>query len=252
MSSTPEDFGGLETAPQPQQDAEKARDRAAKAQARAQRLTKDERKSRKHDVTLALLISSLVGDVSRSKILDAVLDALEVDIPSHFLMGAVSLSDEELSKMIRLSAGKLVSVISVERQPEPIDFNEHQIDAQLQLRMNVWFDDLLTFLFSESSIVATQKFLDLVSSQNRESVMAGDTLEYSPKTQPEKVRLCAQNILSETFTWFLSTLNIRVAPQSARSYSNFILDEIIRRARVFLENADQELLSRGNIDLFGI
>lgn len=245
-NNSAEDFGGLEAAPQPKQDAEKAKDRAAKAQARAQRLGRDERKARKHDNVLALLISSLIGDTSRTNILDAVLDALETGIPSHFLVGAVSLSDSDLSKFIRQSAGKLVQVITVEGAPVRTQFDERHIDTQLQLRMNAWFDDLVTSLFSESSVVATQKFLDLVSPLKTTSEEA---LE-SPLT--DKAHPAAVMVISHTFSWFLNSINIDIAPRKAESYAAFILDEVIKRARIFLESADQELLTQGNIDLFGV
>lgn len=250
-NASPEDFGGLEAAPKPQQDAEKARDRAAKAQARAQRLAKDERKSRKHDGALAALITSLVGDATKERLLDAVLDALEMDAPSHFLIGVVSLTDHELSKFIRQPAGKIVQIINVESSPEPVDFKERDIDPQLQLRMNAWFDDIVTSLFSESSVVATQKFLSLVSRADA-SESAEEAAENAPKNDPEKVRARAAAVISETFSWFLGTVNVRVAPRTADSYSDFILDEIIKRSRAFLAGADQELLAKGDVDLFGI
>ena len=246
MSNSPEDFSGLDAGPKPQQDAEKARERSSKAQARAQRLGRDEKKSRRHDTALAALLASLLADPSRSDILDVVLDGLEAGLPSHFLVGAVSLSDAELSKFVRQGAGKIPQVIAVPAAASRGDFNEHHIDPQLQLRMNAWFDDLVTSLFSESSVVATQRFLDLVSPV----VSLQDDDALAPV--PSRARPAAVVVLARTFSWFLDTIAMDIAPHKATSYAEFILDETIRRARAFLANADQELLSRADIDLFGV
>lgn len=250
-NSSPEDIGGFEAAAKPAQDAEKARDRAAKAQARAQRLGRDEKKARKHDTVLAMLISSLIGDGSRAAVLDAVLDALEAGVPSHFLVGAVSLSDPELSKFVRQSAGKLVQIIAVDPAPQRAAFDERNIGAQLQLRMNAWFDDLVTSVFTESSVVATQKLLDLVSFSGTDADPADET-EAQIRHLREKARPAAIAVVAQTFAWFLDSVGTDIAPRKSESYAEFILDEVVKRARVFLESADQELLTRGNLDLFGV
>lgn len=249
VNSSPEDIGGLEAGTKPAQDAEKARDRAAKAQARAQRLGRDEKKSRKHDAALVALITSLIGDTSRELVLEAVLDALEAGLPSHFLVGAVSLSDQELSKFVRQSAAKLPHVIHVTPLQERGEFNERQIDPQLQLRMNAWFDDIVTSLFIESSVLATQKFLDLVTASN--------PLPEEEQTQQvilarEQIHARAVAVITTTFSWFLESVGMTIVPRKAQAYAAFILDEVIRRARSFLDAADPELVARGNIDLFGV
>ncbi len=249
-----EDHGGFEAGAKPAENAEKAREQAAKsarAQARAQKLSRDEKRAKKHDSSLAALIAALLRDPAKAPILDAVLDALESGIPSAFLLGAVSLADPQVSLEIRMKAGKIPNSVEVPPKADPADFDERNIDPLLQLRMNAWFDDIVSALFSDPSVVAAEKFLSLASSDGVESVVADGVAEHV-KTKDAEARPRAAGVLSAAFSWFLANVNVSISPRKAGSYAEFILDEVARRARSFLENSDPELRAAGDVDLFGV
>ena len=257
-----EDHGGFEAGAKPAENAEKAREQAAKsarAQARAQKLSRDEKRAKKHDSSLAALIAALLRDPAKAPILDAVLDALESGIPSAFLLGAVSLADPQVSLEIRMKAGKIPNSVEVPPKADPADFDERNIDPLLQLRMNAWFDDIVSALFSDPSVVAAEKFLSLASSDGVESVVAdgvesvvADGVAEHVKTKDAEARPRAAGVLSAAFSWFLANVNVSISPRKAGSYAEFILDEVARRARSFLENSDPELRAAGDVDLFGV
>ena len=65
----------------------------------------------------------------------------------------------------------LPPAFSYQPTAEVVDFDDSNLDLQIQTRINAWFEDMVTLMTQDSSLVVTQKTLSFLQRPERDHVM---------------------------------------------------------------------------------
>ena len=190
------------------------------------RTQKDEKKARRDDDLLALLLAHMLQDESAHPLLLAMIPLIELGVPSHFIIGCVSLTYAEAERLV----ARHYSGAERERQPRIHDlrgglrpvsetiipFDENSLDPKIRDRINLWIEDMFVSLGADPSFIATKKlFGNLIASGEHERIAA---------------------FMALVLRMFLASLAIRIPENKATAYADFISRELRTKIETMLKD----------------
>ena len=207
-------------------EAQEKKDRYSKWMTWVQRTRKDEKKAHRDNDILYSLIVDILKDNHFDTVVPLLVDMLKIWAPSNLIIWAMSLIFDKAVYVIRNCyrevANKIMIIdnniannykveLSYERSTEVIEFDDNNINSIIKDRINSWIEDIIYVISFDPSTIVTTKFFDLIKvKENREIVI---------------------NLIAWTFTFFLYDLNIIITKDKAFLYSEYILEEVIKKLK---------------------
>ncbi len=206
------------------QDSEKVRekkDNYTKSLAWIKRVQKDEKKAQKNDNILVKIIVEILKDPKYDILIPFIIDLLEISTPPNFIIGTVSLINEDLSNFINKNYinkenwliieeninNKLI--LKYKKTKEFIKFDADSLDKNLQTRINKWIEDILKIISFDPSLIISNRFIN-----------------YYNEDQTKMI-----NLLASVFTFFLYNQNILIDKNTSFTYCKFILWEVYKKVK---------------------
>lgn len=93
---------------------------------------------------------------------------------------------------------------------EPVEFNEETIDPSIRKRVNEWIEDIFAIISHDPSTIMTERFLEILTNKSNKHLVA---------------------LLAEILIFFLSSVNMRISPEKAALYTDFILGEVEKKTK---------------------
>lgn len=192
-----------------QEVVEKMKEAAKKAASWIKKVQKDEKKAKKHDDLLAKYLVLFIKDKKYDFILNDLLLCLNTFYPSNFLIWILSLIEISISDEIRWILQKEKINFSYKINESLIDFDDNNIDKDIQTRINSWMEDIISILLYDYSEIQMSTLIENYNDKNY-----------------EKDKIFLHNLASKMFIFFFSNLNIKISKNKANSYTSFILSEV--------------------------
>jgi hypothetical protein len=225
---------GWEKSQETAKEAQEKKEKSSKAIAWIQRTRKDEKKAQKDNDILFEIIVDIIRNKDYDVILPFVIDLIRIWIPSNLILWVISLIFDEATYIIRNNyfAWNHSIVIDTKKSKEfrlslnytktdeVIEFDDNNINETIKNRINEWIEDIINVISYDPSSIITNKFFILMSEwDNRKMVI---------------------NYITWVITFFLFKLNISIEKWKAFRYSEYILDEVVRKLKSLnLEQIDQ-------------
>jgi len=175
-----------------------------KASSWIKRTQKDEWKAKSQDMLLANFLVVLILEKKYDDLLDFLFTCLNAWYPSNFLLWIISLVYIDISHKIREVSLKPHIEFSY-KSPRLVDFDDSELHPQIKERINFWVEDIISSVSVEYSSLMTFKLIELLDTQE-EIVLA---------------------FMSQTFSFFLSEINVEITENKSLNITNFILAQII-------------------------
>lgn len=168
----------------------------------------DEKKAQRGDDALARVLAAILRDPAYGFLIDAIVPLAARNVPSHFIVGCVSLIYAPATEAVRHEyyrpARETEGPLSAyEPSAEPVAFDEETIPEPVRERINRWIEDMSAVIAYEPSNIVTKKFLDLLAVPKYREVIAG--------------------FVAGVFEHFLATLSFAISERRAGSYAEFIV-----------------------------
>lgn len=187
------------------ESAEKYKEAAKKAASWIKRTQKDESKARRHDDILAAFLVQIIRNKKYDTILDTLFKCLDNWYNSSFLLWILSLIYLPISDKIREVVGQ--EKINFDySNAETIVFDDNHLPEVVKNRINDWVEDISSIVTYEPSNILLKRVLETLSKD--------DTLII--------------DFTKEIFIFFFTDLSFSISENKAKSYSKFIIWEIIK------------------------
>ncbi len=198
--------------------AEKYRQSVKKRASWLKKISKDEKKARKHDLLLLEFLTEIIRNKKYDIILNDLFKALDSSKTSNFIIWILSLIYLPISNKIRTLNN--LENISFDKKPysEEFVFDDNNLDLEFKNRINLWIEDIIYILKYDYSSVQIKSLLESIKKED---------IDY-------------ENIIkfvSKIFQFFFKEFNIYISEEKAYSYSSFIVKEIYNKIKdIEIEN----------------
>jgi hypothetical protein len=176
----------------------------------------DEKKAQRGDDALAHILAALLRDPAYAFLIDAIVPLAARNVPSHFIVGCVSLVYAPANTAVRREYYRPArdpepAIPAYEPSTEPVAFDENALPEAVRDRINRWIEDMSAVITYEPSNIVTEKFLGLLAVPKYRDVIEG--------------------FVAGVFEHFLATLSVIVSEHRSESYAEFITDTLEKRLK---------------------
>lgn len=200
-----------ESQPKSVEIVEKTKEAAKKSAAWIKRVAKDERKAKKYDQILASFLVEIIRDKKYDFLLKDLFILLDDSFSSHFLLWIISLIYDPISDKIRELQKKEKIIFNYKKSDVMLEFDDSNLDNNIKNRINFWIEDSIWVLKVDYSSMQIENLVKLLQ-------------------QKEKAKKLS-NFISIIFTFFLKEQNILISKNLSSSYSDFIVEQIIKEIK---------------------
>ncbi len=184
--------------------SEKYKESVKKSWVKIARTKKDEKKAKKYDFLLAGFLVKIIVDKKYDTILESLFPTIHKWFPSNFVLWILSLINIEISNKIREVSQKEKIIFNYKIKSTDTNFDDSNIDKEIQNRINYWVEDIVNSIIIEYSNIQTKKLKELLITDNELLLI----------------------YMSKVFSFFLKEININISKSKSDNISEFILNEI--------------------------
>lgn len=184
--------------------SEKYKESVKKSWVKIARTKKDEKKAKKYDFLLAGFLVKIIVDKKYDTILESLFPTIHKWFPSNFVLWILSLINIEISNKIREISQKEKIIFNYKIKSTDTNFDDSNIDKEIQNRINYWVEDIVNSTIIEYSNIQTKKLKELLITDNELLLI----------------------YMSKVFSFFLKEININISKSKSDNISEFILNEI--------------------------
>lgn len=184
--------------------SEKYKESVKKSWVKIARTKKDEKKAKKYDFLLAGFLVKIIVDKKYDTILESLFPTIHKWFPSNFVLWILSLINIEISNKIREVSQKEKIIFNYKIKNTDTNFDDSNIDKEIQNRINYWVEDIVNSIIIEYSNIQTKKLKELLITDNELLLI----------------------YMSKVFSFFLKEININISKSKSDNISEFILNEI--------------------------
>lgn len=184
--------------------SEKYKESVKKSWVKIARTKKDEKKAKKYDFLLAGFLVKIIVDKKYDTILESLFPTIHKWFSSNFVLWILSLINIEISNKIREVSQKEKIIFNYKIKNTDTNFDDSNIDKEIQNRINYWVEDIVNSIIIEYSNIQTKKLKELLITDNELLLI----------------------YMSKVFSFFLKEININISKSKSDNISEFILNEI--------------------------
>ncbi len=180
------------------------------------RTRSDEKRAQRSDDVLARILLMLLRDPGYAFLMDAVVPLASRDVPSHFIVGCVSLVYAPATELVRReyyrpARAPEAEFPAYEPSVQSTAFDEDSVPEAIRERINRWIEDMSAVITYEPSNIVTEKFLELLAVGEYRGIIT--------------------RFVSGVFEHFLATLSIQISERRSGNYAAFIVETLEKRLR---------------------